>query len=757
MPDHRRPGPPAVANANATALELRRSTDLSTHVLPALQAPEDDESLHFRDVWRIIVKRKWVVFAVLLIALLTALVSTMMQTPIFRATISMKIEREAAKVVDFKGSVMPEEMGDVDFYRTQYELLKSRTLAERVVEQLNLRRGGAAPREPARPWWMGMLRRDKGAEAAADGAAPSGAPARNPNLLAAGAFQGSLIVDPIRSSRLVRVHFDSPDPRLAADALNALAQNFIAINLERRFDASSYAKTFLEEKLSQTKAKLEDSERTLVEFQRAQEIINVDEKQNVLAQTLSAYNQAASKAGEEKLRAEALYNEFRDNPESTPQMLDNKSIVALKEERAKKQIEYQDLLKIYKPAFPKMQQLQASIDELDRKIKDEVDIVRRSIEGQYKVALQQEQSVASKLDSVKKSVLDLQDRSIKYNILKREVDTNRTVYDGLLQRLKEVGVEAGVVTNNVTVVDPAIAPGAPYKPNLASNLNIAAIIGLILGIGLAFFLEYLDDTLRHPEDMEKLTRLPVLGVIPLVKSKKGSESPLLAMMPHVDARSGFAEAYRSVRTALQFATREGAPKQVVVTSTSAGEGKTTTALSLAINFAQTRKLTLLIDSDLRNPTLHKFLGVDNNVGLSNYLSSDMPALGAVRLTKVPNLYVIPAGPLPPNPVELLSGPKLAGLLRELGGRFPQIILDAPPVLGIADALVLGNQVGSVLFVVAAAGTRKAHAKAALKRLRQAGVVPLGAVMTKLDLRDGMYGYESAYYYYQSTADVPKLS
>jgi capsular exopolysaccharide synthesis family protein len=212
-----------------------------------------------------------------------------------------------------------------------------------------------------------------------------------------------------------------------------------------------------------------------------------------------------------------------------------------------------------------------------------------------------------------------------------------------------------------------------------------------------------------------------------------------------------------VRTALQFSTREGAPRQIVVTSTLAQEGKSTSALALAINFAQTGRSVLLIDADLRNPSLHKFLGVDNSRGLSNYLSSDLPALGVVRTTTIPNLYVIPAGPLPPNPVELLSGPKLLGLFSELGERFTPIVIDAPPVLGIADALVLGNHVGSVLFVVSAGGTRKAHAKAALKRLRQAGVVPIGALMTKLNLHDGMHGYESSYYYYKSTNDVPQLT
>jgi len=211
-----------------------------------------------------------------------------------------------------------------------------------------------------------------------------------------------------------------------------------------------------------------------------------------------------------------------------------------------------------------------------------------------------------------------------------------------------------------------------------------------------------------------------------------------------------------VRTALQFATREGAPKAFLVTSTSKGDGKTTTALALAINSAQTGRPVLLIDADMRHPSLHKALGVDNSRGLSNYLSSDVPALGVVRPTEVPNLFVIPAGPMPPNPVELLSGPKFLTLLGQLGGRFSPVIVDSPPVLGLADSIVLGDQVGSVLFVVSSGTTRKAHARAALKRLRQANVEPLGAIMTKLDLRDGMYGYESAYYYYRSTSDVQAL-
>jgi capsular exopolysaccharide synthesis family protein len=763
MPDHSPPGVPQ--SASASALQVRNPNALSTYVLPPAiaGAGEEDDSIHLRDLWRVVVKRKWVVIAAFLIVVATVLVVTMMQTPIYRASITMKIERETPKVIDFKGApTVPEESGDADFYRTQYELLKSRTLAERVVKDLGLRQQLAAPaprEKAAMPWWkawLSQLRERVSQDDKAAGEEPAGPPP-DPFASAVGAFQGSMTVDPIRNSRLVRVYFDSPDPRLAADALNALARNFIAVNLERRYDASSYAKTFLEEKLAQTKTKLEDSERALVDFQREQQIINVDEKQNVLAQTLASYNAAASKAGEERLRAEALYREFKENPQSSPQMLDNKSVAALREQRTKLSVEYQDGLRIYKPMFPKMQQIQASIDEIDKKIAEESQIVRRSIEGQYSIAVQQEAAVKAKLDAVKKDVLDLQGRSVRYGILKREVETNRSLYDGLLQRLKEVGVEAGVGTNNVTVVDSALAPGSPFKPNLTLNLQLAAVFGLLLGVGLAFFLDYLDDTMQHPEDMERIAHLPVLGVIPLVKPKRGNKPVAPAMLPHVDARSAFAEAYRSVRTALQFSTREGAPKQLVVTSTTAKEGKSTTALALAINFAQADQPTLLVDADLRNPALHELLGVDNSRGLSNYLASDLPALGVVRVTTIPNLYVIPAGPTPPNPVELLSGPKMLGLLADLDKRFTRIVLDSPPVLGLADALVLGNQVGAVMFVVAAGTTRKAHLRAALKRLRQASVAPIGAVMTKLDLHDGMYGYESAYYHYRSTGEAPKLT
>ncbi len=751
MPEEgRRSDPPGPPPASAsTSLQLRRDTELSTLLFPAeAAAAAADDDVHFRDLWHVVVKRKWSIVAVFLIVVVATAIGTLMQTPIYRAEITLKIDSEASKIIPFRDGVQF-DTGDPDYYQTQLELLKSRALAERVVAQMNLK-PAVVTAPPVKAWWEELFRTETADDAPLSPDEATKAASRN----VADAFRNGLVVTPVRSTKMVRVSYASTSPRLAADILNSLAQNFINFNLEQRYDASSYAKAFLEEKLAETKAKLESNERALIEFQRENGIINLDDRQTVLSSTLADYTAAANRTEQERSRAEALYELIKTNPESAPQVLESKTVQALKEQRAKLQAEYVDQLRIYKPGFPKMQQLKAQIDEVERSIRAEIDAVRKSVETAYQGLLGQQKSINARLEQTKKDVLDLQGRSIRYNILKRDVDTDRAIYNSLLQRLNEVGVTGGTGANNITVVDRAEIPAAPFKPDLNQNLLTAMLLGLMGGIALAFFLEHLDDTIRTPEDMEKLTQLPVLGVIPRMPSQQAAESRSLGLLVHADVRSPFAEAYRSVRTALQFSTRDGAPRAFMVTSTSKGDGKTTTALALAINSAQTGRPVLLIDADMRHPSLHHALGLDNARGLSNFLSSDVPALGVVRTTNVPNLFVIPAGPMPPNPVELLSGPKLLSLLGQLGERFAQIIVDSPPVLGLADSIVLGDQVGAVLFVIASGNTRKAHARAALKRLRQANVHPLGAIMTKLDLRDGMYGYESAYYYYRSTNDSP---
>jgi capsular exopolysaccharide synthesis family protein len=578
-------------------------------------------------------------------------------------------------------------------------------------------------------------------------------PALSQDNAVVGAIQGSLTVEPVRRSRLVRLHFDSTDPFFAAKAVNTVAQAFININLERRFEASAYAKTFLEEKLLQTKAKLEDSERELVRFSRELEIVNIDEKQNVYGQNLAEFNAAAAKAEQERIRAEAILTQARENPESLAILQEHKNFQAfqvLKANKAKLDAEYQDNLKVYKPAFPKMQQLQGQIAEVDSQIRAELEEIRRSAQSNYRAARQQEVQLKEKLARTKQEMLDLQGRTIRYSIVKREVDTNRSLYDGLLQRLKEVGVAGGVGLNNIAVVDKAQVPLAPFKPSIGRNLSVGLMIGLLVGLMVAWLLEHMDDTIRFVEDVERETGAAVLGVVPKLKGAEAARTNL-ALNSHADPNSAFAEAYRSVRTALQFSTASGAPRRLVVTSSSKDEGKSTTALALAINFAQMGKPVLIVDADLRSPVLHKLLKVENSRGLSNYLSGSAGPLEVIHRTDVPNLFVMTTGPLPPNPVELLSSMKLLNLLTQCEERFAHVIVDGPPVIGIADAIVLGNQVENSVFVIESGKTRKGHAKAALKRLQQAGVHPLGVILTKIDAYHDLYGANSYYYQYSQPA------
>jgi len=737
-----------------TALALAGGHAYAAEMAANLSAAERfEQSFNLRDLLRIFLKRKWTILIIFAVFALFSVVRTYLVPPVYRASTTIQIEKFQPRVLDFKEVTPLETMDDTsDFYPTNYELLKSRTLAERAVEDIGLRRAppaASASQEPAK----GIPGNEPAGSVLEDlfermvkGPVPVAIdPAIRDDNKLVGAFQGSITVEPVRRSRLVRLHFDSTDPFFAAKAVNTLAQSFININLERRFEASSYAKTFLEEKLLQTKTRLEDSERELVAFSRDLEIFNLDEKQSISSQNLHEFNSAVSKAEQERIRTEAVYKQAQENPDALASVQENRNILGLKERKARLEAEYQENLKVYKPAFPKMQQLQGQIAEVDKQLREEYQDVRRTALSTYRTARSQETMLKDRLGGAKRHLRDLQGRSIRYGILKREVDTNRTLYDGLLQRLKEIGVAGGIGINNISVVDKAQVPLYPFKPDLARNVAAGLAIGLVIGLIVAWVLEHLDDSIRFADDVERETGTPVLGVVPKLKLEPGKDR--LALEPHLDPTSAFAEAYRSVRSALQFSTANGAPRRLVVTSSSKNEGKSTSALALAINFAQMGKPVLLIDADLRNPVIHKLLRIDNAHGLSNCLSSDTRPLTVIHKSEIPNLFVMTTGPLPPNPVELLSSMKLLTVLTQCEEHFAHVIVDGPPVLGIADSIVLSNQVDNAVFVIESGRTRKGHAKAALKRLHQVGVHPIGVILTKIDAYHDLYGYNSYYYQY----------
>ncbi len=742
-----------------SALAIRQSNALSTHVVTAAPG-ELDDSLHLRDLLRIVYKRKWWILSVSLLLLGVATFNTLMQTPIYRATTVIQIERNAARIVDYKDGSRNSESydgGDREFFVTQYEVLRSKALAERVMESMRL-----------------DLEKKSVPSAGAESPVPADAQERDDVLgkIAAtlrkrrepsvkdvqtldresvlGSLRGGVTVEPVRNANLVKVHADNSDPNLASRIANAWVQTYISTNLERRFEASSYAKTFLEQQLAKTKERLEESELQLNRYTREKQIVNVDEKTSLTGQNFAEFTLALARAQQERIKAEANYEEVKRNLVNSKDLLENKTISVAKENKARLEAEYQDQLKIYKPGFPKMQQIQAQIDEIERRIQIETKAVTASILGTagaaFESAKSQETQLKARADAAKRTVLDVQDQGIRLNILKREVDTNREIYNGLLQRLKEVGVAGGVGTNNVSVVDKADVPLFPYKPDLFRSATIGLLLGLMAGLALAFVLEYMDDSIKFPDEVERFTGMALLGIIPKVGTRGGS----VITQATKDPRSALAEAYRSLRTALQFSTSRGAPRTIAVTSCTKNEGKSTTAFSLAVALSQMGKKVLLVDGDMRNPTIHQLFNADHNVGLSNLLSSDIDPIAVTKTTEFNGLYFISAGPLPPNPAELLSGVNLGKLLNPSASGFDHIVIDAPPILGIADAIVLCKHVDASLFVVESSRTRKASIRNALKRLHQAGVHPLGAILTKVPGALSAYGYEADYYYYGNT-------
>lgn len=736
---------------NRSALIERPNQLPSTAVYqPHLSGGPEDDSISLREYWDVIVRRRWTVltcFAIVVVAMMTA---TFLTTKIYRASLTLQIEQLEAKVTGLQGeSANGSPYESQDFLQTQYELLKSETLAQRVIEQLNL---VAAPRknEKSGSWLDNLFKKESDTP---EEAKPEETETETETGLMSG-LPGELTIAPVRNSRLVRVHFDSPQPETSARIANAIAVAFINLSLERRMEATSYARSFLQERLAQIKVKLEDSEKELNTYARREGIIKPDEKQqNPDAQALGEFTTALAKVQGERIRAEALYQQAKaGDTAALHAFVDSQLIKEYKTRQAKLEGDYQEGLKTYKPGYPKMQQIESQINEVQAKIEQETKAALSALKANYEAALSQENQLNAKLKESKLTVLGGQDRSFQYNLLKREVDTNRQLYDSLLQRYKEIGVTSGVGVNNISVVDRAKVPKFPFKPSLMRNLMIAIFLGLAAGIALAFLLEHLDDTIKTPEDMEKLLGLAVLGIIPIVKTTGNTE---LALTENADPHSAFAEAYRSLRTNLQFSTPEGMPKVLLVTSTTIGEGKSTTALSLATHIAHTGKSVLVIDCDLRKASLHRKFNTPNDTGLTNYLAGKAQPVEITRGCHVPRLYLITSGPLPPNPAELLGSAKMLALLNLATEKFDQIIIDGPPVLGLADAPLLGSLAEATILVVQCGGTSKQFAQSAVKRLHSTRTRLIGGLLTKADLNNRSYGYYSYHYKHEAPEADPK--
>jgi polysaccharide biosynthesis transport protein len=708
--------------------------------MPAEQRGEEAQPSIFREYLRIFLRWRRYLIGIIVAAMLVSLIITFLMTPMYRATSTLEIARESDKIVNIQGVQQEASDADQEFYQTQYGLLRSRTLAERVAVRTGL------VDDPA--FFVLFDAKPSNSTVGPSGRyLPTGRAQRQE---AAGAILLKYArVVPARASRLVDVSFSSPDPALSAKVVNAWSSNFIDLSLERRYDATSYARRFLEDRLGQLRQRLERSERELVAFASRERIVDVPNEsgngaRSLAAQDLSELNQALARATADRLQSQARFEVNSRGSSTATEALNNSAINGLRQRRAELSALYQKQLVQFAPGYPTAQEIARQVETIDRAITREEARVGNSLRTVVEADREREVAIRQRVDRLKDDLLNLRRRSIQYNIYQRDVDTNRQLYDGLLQRYKEIGVAGGIGVNNVSVVDAADVPMTPASPRLIVNLLLGFIAGTILGCITAYILEQSDESITDPEEVDRLVGLPLLGVVPRLVDV----APVDAL---ADPKSELVDAYLAVQTSLAFSTDQGVPRSLAVTSTRPAEGKSTTALSLAVLLARSGKRVLLVDGDMRSPSVHSAFDLPNARGLSNLLAGDNDVAASIIHDAGFNVDVMPSGPLPPNAAELLTGPRFGALLDGHLSRYDHVVIDSPPVVGLADAPLIASRADAVVYAIEAHGIRFTMVKVALGRLAAAHARTLGVVLTKFEAQRGTqnFGYDYGYDYGRS--------
>lgn len=690
---------------------------------------------------KLLLRYRWIIAGAAAAAMLLALIVTLMLDKQYSASVELEIAREDANIVNIQG-VQPEGGSlDQEFYQTQYGLLESRSLIERVIDDLDLVDD------------VDFLERHDAIEGelfATNARLPNDRESRREReRKLVEVLSDNVDITPERASRLVRITYTDSDPVMSARIVNGWAEAFIQTNLERRFEATSYAREFLEQRLAEVRDRLNESERRLVDYAAQERIINLEEetgqnngrvRRSITAVDLGNLNDALGEARSDRIAAEAAYQRARSTSGSaTGDSLSNVGISTLRQKRAEVEAEVARLRSLFGPEYPALVSLEAQLEGLSQAIGREEGRVLRTLRTNFETTVAREASLEREVDSLKGDMIDLQRRSIQFNIYQRDVDTNRELYDGLLQRYKEIGIAAGVGTNNVAIVDAAVVPEEPSGPRLLLNLLLGLLAGTGLGVALAFALDQLDETISDPSDVESVTDLPLLGTVPSTEDDDAVEAVS-------DPKSELTEAYLSIATSLRFATDHGIPTAFAITSSRPSEGKSTASLGLALTLARQGRRVVLLDCDMRNPSVHKLFGAKNVVGTSNLLAGEDVLARALNETMHPGLSAIYAGPQPPNAAELLSGEGLTRVLEMLQGSFDNVVVDSPPVLGLADAPLIAGRVDNILFVTEAHETPVRVVRNALDRIENSGANVLGLVLNKLDRNKIQYGYEYSYAY-----------
>lgn len=756
-------------------------------------SPPAEKEINLLDYLKVLQKRKWLILAIFAIVLTVTAVGIFTVKPVFRGTATIQIDKENPQIVDFR-EIFTVSAWDTDYYQTHYQILASRQLAKRVIHSLNISEhpeflpGPETPLQKVKSCVMNPLSRLKSTvlnfaynlitpshktspetpsgEVQKDSEPNVNSPETPKETAAINQFLTRLKIEPVRNTRLVKIHFDSYYPELSSQVANSIATNYIKLNLDNRFNATEQAKEQLNQQLDVMRAKVESADEALQEFCEKHGFVFLDDKEkNVAFQRLGDLNESLAKAESERMAKEALYKQTKKGDfDSIPSVLDNKLIQELKQTYLQLEVQYSKLSETFKPEYPEMVRIRKQMETIQRRLNAEYGKYINAIKMEYEYSLRKEALVRSAFEQQKLVVTEMQQKSIQYNILKREADTNRDLYKNLLQRMKEAGIQAGITASNIQVVDQAAIPARPHKPNIPRTLLWAVLIGLFLGVGIAFFFEHLDNTIKSSEEVEQFIRLPSFGMVPEISFEKSRQLERGKIYPvelitFGHPRSMLSEVYRNIRTAILLSFSERPPKTMVISSPNPMEGKTTTAVNMAIAFSQLGSPVLIVDGDMRKPRIHKVFNGSNGVGLSSFLSGNAELKSIIRSSSIPNLFYIPSGPIPPNPSELLGSNLFKNMLQFLGRSFEQIIFDAPPVLSFGDPLILSNCVDGVVLVVLSGKTPREALNQSKNALFQVNAKILGVVVNRVDLGHlghSYYNYGNYYYYEQEgkTKELP---
>lgn len=699
----------------------------------------EEREIHLRDYLKIVYKRRYTVLTFFAIVFIVVLIGTLSSVPVYQAASKVLIEK--VEPGNFSMSYPYFTLYEPEFYETQYQLIRSKSVALKVVKMLSLEKTyGSYFKDSMKSLSSGE---DRGK---AD--------------ILAGVISGGISVSPVKNSKIVNISFISTNPEFAALVANTVAKAYIEEILDMRMSTSRYSVEWMTKKAEEEKEKVQKSEQALQEYIKANDIVTLQNKIAITPEKLSEFNTQLIKAETRRKELEGLNNKVSNinirDAETILNITSDPTIQSIRGQILKAEQNIEEFSKKYGRKHPSMIKAEEDLKILEQKKAQEIKRVIASIRNEYELARSQENVLRRTLAGTKAEALNLSEKFVQYGVLTREVETNRQLYDALIKRIKEQSVTEQVQTVNVWVVEKAEKPFAPIKPRKLMNILLSILIGLFGGIGLAFFFDYLDNTIKGQEDAEMRLGIPILGTVPLLETGAEKIEEIILKEP----QSLYAESYKTIRTAILLSAPSISPKNLLVTSMGPEEGKTITSCNLAITIARSGYSVLLIDSDLRRPRIHSVFGLNNLSGLSTYLAGATSDINTVFKNPVTNLAIIPSGPVPPNPSELLGSNRMNELMEILNERFDFLVWDSPPLMSVTDALILSKIVDGTIVVARSGKTTYDIVNRGLKllggrRSADSDSNVLGLIINGFDMKNDSQYYYQYYNYYPSSKEEPK--